>query len=123
MAIYLQDAQRQQPDVEKYLISPLGQQLEVAGQPVEIVHNEQYLLRQLWTLVKMLRTARRSLRSNAAMYAYLKSIFPYADFRDVKKDNKWGSGLQISLRTPDGRLITDDGDEEHPDDQIGEAMA
>lgn len=122
MAIYMQDAQRQQPDVEKFLISPPGSESLVPTESSLAAENT-FILKQLWTLVKMLRTARRSLRSNAAMYAYLKSVFPYADFRDVKKDNKWGSGLQISIRTPDGRMIVDDGDGEHPDDQIGEAMA
>jgi hypothetical protein len=76
--MYIQDANRVKPELEEQFCSKLT-------------------VCQLWVLVKLMRTARRSCRSNQAFYSFLKLVFPYADFRDVKKDNKWGKGLQISV--------------------------
>lgn len=78
MAMYIQDAQRIKPELQEHF-------------------GDKFTVRQLWIIVKLMRTARRSCRNNQALYQFLKLVFPYADFRDVPKPNKWGKGLQISV--------------------------
>jgi len=89
MALYISDAARIKPELEQEFGSKLT------------VH-------QLWILVRLMRTARRSCKSNSALYSFLKLVFPYADFRDVPKDNKWGKGLQITV---DDDSLSDDGED------------
>lgn len=90
MAMYVRDAIQIKPELEKEFSPKLT-------------------VRQLWILIRLMRTARRSCKSNAALYAFLKLLFPYADFQDVPKDNKWGKGLQITI---DNESLSSDNDEQ-----------
>lgn len=90
MALYVRDAANVKTELEQ----EFGKKLTI---------------KQLWILVRLMRTARRSCRSNSALYGFLKLLFPYADFRDVPKDNKWGKGLQITV--DDESLSDDEGEE------------
>lgn len=53
-------------------------------------------LRQLWTIVKLVKRVRKFARNNAAFNNLMNRLFPDFEFREVKKDNKWGKGLQIT---------------------------
>lgn len=109
MSLYLQDARRVKGDVEQLLIRPIAAAVSDGSDRVTVTQEQlKKQLRKLWTLVKVMRTARRSLRSNAAMYRYLKELFPYADFRDVPKpQTKFGKGLSITLMIG-GTVVSDD---------------
>jgi len=99
MAAYDMDAKHVKDDVADFLIPP--PEADLAGTVEAELSKEQFTLRQLWTFVKCMRTARRSLRSNTAFYSYLHQLFPWAHFQDVKKDNKFGQGLRITIMVND----------------------
>lgn len=80
MAMYQRDARELRPEIAKEF-------------------SETLTVRQLWLLVRLMKTARRSCRSNSALYSFLQELFPYASFRDVPKNNKWGKGLEITVDT------------------------
>lgn len=115
MAYYVQQATKLKADVEEFLISPAEDIPHGMEKVDEEIFSPDRQIRKLWTLVKLMRMARKSLRSNAAMYNALKIIFPYADFRDVPKDNKFGKGLKISIKVGD-QMVSDDILDEDEDD-------
>lgn len=54
-------------------------------------------LRQLWTIVKLVKRVRKFARNNTAFNNLMNRLFHNNfEFSEVKKDNKWGKGLQIT---------------------------
>ena len=66
---------------------------------------------EAWTMVLLIRHARRYCRSNSALYPCLSRLFPHLRFKTVTKTNKDGTtyqGLVIEEKKPAGKIIDKD---------------
>lgn len=115
---YLEFARRISSDAQEFLIQ--SPERVAIGTPSILNERErdQHILRQLWTLVKMLRTVRMSCRHNTAFYNYLNTVFPFANFKDIPKENKFGKCLQITIKNPEGVIVSDDSFENGGDNDV-----
>ena len=67
--------------------------------------------RQLWWIVKLVKTVRKFARSNGALYNLLNELFRgIARFKEVTKTKDDGTtypGLEITMKMPDGTQMTE----------------
>ena len=66
---------------------------------------------EAWSIVLLIRHARRYCRSNSALYPCLSRLFPHLRFKTVDKTNAKGEtyqGLVIEEKKPAGKTIDKD---------------
>lgn len=66
--------------------------------------------RQIWWIIKFAKTVRKFARSNSALYNLCNEIFRgIATFKEVTKTKEDGTtypGLEITMKMPDGAIIS-----------------